>query len=86
MENFTQLLEIVLPEWTLKHFNLVKSGMEEYSWKKLITVILEEKNILPDIPIEHRWKRIKSKGFKNLLVDDFPIRGKKVVIKVKRRV
>ena len=86
MDNFTELLEMVLPEWTLKYFNLVGADIAENDGKKLITVMLEEKNELPEIPIEHRWKKIQSKGFKNLLVDDFPIRWKKVVIKLKRRV
>ena len=82
MDNFTELLEMVLPEWTLKYFNLTGSSIKENDWIKLITVILEEKNELPEIPIEHRWKKVviklkrrvwKIEWASELLKKDIPI-------------
>lgn len=86
MEKYLEFLEMVLPEGTLKYFNLVNSNIEKSDFWKTITIILEEKNVLPELSEEYRWRNIVSKWFKDFLVDDFPIRGKKVVIKIRRRV
>ena len=75
-----ELLSFFLPEGTLEWFDVV-GGTKT---KTQITVILEEKNI-PPITEEIKGKKIKSKGFKNISVNDFPIRGRKVTLIFRRR-
>ena len=77
----TNLLTLFLPDGTLKWFDIrdVEKSPEK------IRIILEEKNIVPAIPAKYRNRKIVSKGFKELLVDDFPIRGRKVELLFLRR-
>lgn len=77
----TDPLEFFLPEGTLEWFDI--RNIEKSSEK--IRIILEEKNVVPEIPKEHRGKRVISKGFSELLIDDFPIRGKKTELLFLRR-
>ena len=70
MEKF---LEIFLPEGILEWFEIKKIEKDE----RVVRIIFEEKNLVPPIPSEHVGKRITSKGFSKLVVDDFGIRGKK---------
>jgi hypothetical protein len=86
MDNFKELAEVLLPEGILKHFYFVKVEKEIENEKEIITIHLEEKEDLPEIPLEHKGKRISSKGFKKVSVEDFPVRGRKVRLKIKRRV
>ncbi len=82
MNNFKELVEVFLPEGMLDYFYFVKVEKKD----GVITIDLEEKEDLPEIPIENKGKRITSKGFKSILVEDFPVRGKKVQLRIKRRV
>lgn len=77
----TDLLEVFLPEGILEWFDVkeIEKGEEE------IRITFEEKNIVPEIPEEHRGKNLISKGFKRIIVDDFPIRGKKTRLIFLRR-
>jgi len=77
----TNPLEFFLPEGTLEWFDI--KNIEKTSEK--MRIILEEKNIVPKIPEEHRGKRVISKGFSELLIDDFPIRGRKTELLFLRR-
>lgn len=75
------LLSLFLPEGILEWFiikNIEQNG-------ETVRITFEEKNLVPEIPEEHRGKKIISKGFKELLVDDFPIRGKKTELMFLRR-
>ena len=82
MENYKEMLSIFLPEGILEYFECTSVRVVE----KVITVRLEEKPWVPEIPKEHRGKKIISKGFKDFSVDDFPVRGKKVQLLLRRRV
>ncbi len=82
MENSEEILSIFLPEKTLDYFDCVNARIIE----NVIRVRLIEKEWIPEIPENHRGKNIRSKGFKDFLVDDFPVRGKKVQLLLKRRV
>jgi hypothetical protein len=73
-------LELILPEDTLNWFNIIKSQKSEAT----INIILEEKNN-PPITEDLKDKKITSKGFKNITITDFPIRGRKVLLTFKRR-
>jgi len=89
MNNFQELAELVLPEGILEYFEY--AGYERKSKEELkpygeITIILEERNVVPRLPEEYRGKKVRQKGFKEIRVDDFPLRGKKVKLLVRRRV
>ena len=78
----TDFLEFFLPNGALDWFEI--KNIEKNSEK--IRIILEEKNIVPEIPEEYRGKRITSKGLSELLIDDFPIRGRKTELLFLRRI
>lgn len=75
-------LESFLPEGVLNWFDIKSLEKNE----KKTRIVFEEKNLVPEIPAEHRGKRLVSKGFKELTVDDFPIRGRKTELIFLRRI
>ena len=77
-----ELLAAFLPEHTLDYFRVAKFKKDD----REIAIVLEEKNEPPPLPPELRGKRIQSKGFWKITVDDFPIRGRKVKLLFRRRV
>lgn len=76
----SSVLEVFLPEKTLEWFDVIKAERNGED----ICIILEEKNI-PPVPPEHLGKSIVSKGFYDITITDFPIRGKRVMLTFKRR-
>ncbi len=76
-----EFLTAFLPKGMLDYFDLKK--IEKGS--TCIRLIFEEKNTVPEIPEEHRGKKVTSKGFKPIIVDDFPIRGQKAELLLYRR-
>ena len=79
-EKEREVLAFFLPEDTLEWFALIEATKTD----KKIRIILEEKNI-PPITERERGKRIISKGLKDILVDDYPIRGRKTELIFRRR-
>ncbi len=78
-------LSIFLPEDLLKHFDLLDiEELGDVSTKKLFYQIeLKEKNTLPE---GYNIDEYESKGFyPPKTIQDFPIRGKAVYLKIKRR-
>jgi hypothetical protein len=75
-----ELLEAFLPDNTLKWFDAVKFNVTEYQ----INIVFEEKNITP-LPSWYNGEQIISKGFKDITISDFPIRGKKCLLTFRRR-
>ena len=70
---------LLLPEGTLDYFDLVdvKESVNE------VVIYLEEKNIVPE---KYTDQNIESKGFYDpVIVQDFPLRGKKVFLNIRRR-
>jgi len=82
MENLRELAELILPKGILEYFEYI--GYERVD--KEITISLVEKNIVPQLPSQYRDRRIRQKGFKQISINDFPIRGKKVRLLLRRRV
>lgn len=74
------VLECFLPEDSLKWFNLVKADKT----KKEIIVLLEEKND-PPLPQDYNGEKVISKGFHDITINDFPIRGRKTMLIYRRR-
>lgn len=69
------LASLLLPDGLLNYFDILKVD----STKSQIKIYLEEKNNLNNPQYE-------SKGFyPNVLVNDFPVRGKAVVLDLRRR-
>lgn len=76
---YIDLLKAFLPSGVLDFFDV--TGLETKGEE--LTIDLEEKNVLP-----HAYKDLSfhSKGFLPVVsIEDFPIRGKKVLLRVKRR-
>ena len=70
---------LLLPEGTLDYF--IISDVKESSTE--IVIYLEEKN---EVPGEYSSMQVESKGFyEPVVVQDFPIRGKKVFLNIRRR-
>lgn len=77
--NYRQLAEVLLPAGILDYFELI-SVLKE---KNGINIFLEEKNMTPE---EYKKELLHSKGFlPEIQVQDFPIRGHKVALCIKRR-
>lgn len=73
------LIELILPEFIIEHYLLtnVEKTLERYH------VYLEEKNYPDEDP---RKADLLSKGyFPTITLQDFPIRGHKVFLHIKRR-
>ncbi len=89
MNNYEELVGLLLPEGILEYFEYAgyeRKSREEVKPYGEITIILEEKNTVPKLPEEYRNKKIRQKGFKEIRIDDFPLRGKKVKLLLRRRV
>lgn len=74
--NLQQFVEFVLPKNTLNWFNIIESA----KINNKICITLEEKNIPP---VSN--KKVSSKGFTDITITDFPIRGKQAILKFRRR-
>jgi len=79
---YKELLSCYLPENTLEYFEVKKFKKDDSH----LIIELEERNILPIIPKEHRGKRVISKGFRKISINDFTARGRKVILIFFRRV
>lgn len=83
MDKIQELAELLLPEGILEYFEYSgyerKSKVESKPYGE-ITITLVEKNTLPKLPEEYRDRKIRQKGFKEIRVDDFPIREKNKII------
>lgn len=78
-EGYLALVELLLPEFILQHFELKGVRKDE----GILHLDLEEVNALPE---ELSTEKLLSKGFFPVItVQDFPIRGYKVFMHIKRR-
>lgn len=75
-----QILEFFLPRGCLEWFDVTDAK----NTGKGIIITLEEKNIPPLYP-EIKGRKILSKGFTDIYVDDFPVRGRKASLLFRRR-
>ena len=70
---------LLLPEGTLDYFDLV--DVQESSIE--VVIYLEEKNVVPE---QYSSLETESKGFYDpVVVHDFPLRGKKLFLNIRRR-
>ncbi len=79
LNNYLDLIKLVLPQFLVDHFDLVNSKKEE----EVLHLYFEERNTPPK---EYTSRVLISKGFhKEITVQDFPLRGSTVYLHVKRR-
>jgi len=77
--SYETLVCLILPEGILEYFELINVSQTETG----LNIYLEEKNI---VPADYENKRLESKGFlPETRIQDFPIRGHKVTLCIKRR-
>ena len=73
-------MALFFPEGIMEWFNVVEGVTTDTG----IRIVLEEKNLPPLTP-EHEGKRVNSKGFYDITITDFPIRGKRASLIFRRR-
>ena len=73
-------LGIFFPKDTLIWFDITESAIEEND----VRITLQEKN-LPPIPENYSNQRIEAKGFTDITITDFPIRGRRTLLTFRRR-
>lgn len=75
------LLKLLLPELIIDHFDIIKTQKDIRS--ETLRIYLEEKL---DVPEEFSGLKLNSRGFYDeVTVQDFPIRGFKVFLHIRRR-
>lgn len=76
---FTALLKYILPSFILDNFNMIAV----HEIEDVLHISLEELN---EVPEEYQGQKLLSKGFfKDVHVQDFPLRGHRVMLNIKRR-
>jgi hypothetical protein len=79
LENHIELLKLFLPDILVDYFELTKSNQDGEN----LHLYFEELN---KPPVEHSSRILISKGFHDeITVQDFPLRGKRVFLHIKRR-
>jgi hypothetical protein len=78
-DNYETLLSLILPDGIFDYFDIT----EVSSKPEGMSIHLEEKNVAPH---GYSSEQLQSKGFHEpIKVEDFPIRGKKAWLFIKRR-
>ena len=72
------IIQLLFPENIFEWFEMVSGKKDD----KTIYIVFEEKNIPP---IFDKSKKIISKGFTDITINDFPIRGRKSLLTFRRR-
>ena len=75
------LLWDMLPDGLEEYFDLENYEKTEMNFR----ITLMEKNIVPKLPEEYRNKKIENTVIKPIIVDYFPIKGRKGELILKRR-
>lgn len=79
MDAYIDLLKVLLPELLITHFDVTDHQTEG----EVLHLHFEEK---PEVPKEFSSSSIIAHGFhKETIIQDFPVRGKKVFLHIKRR-
>ncbi|MFG6688021.1 transposase family protein [Mariniflexile sp. HNIBRBA6329] len=79
MDNYLDLLKLILPEFLINHFDLVKNTKNG----EVMHLYFEERKAVPK---EETSRTLIAHGFhKEVTIQDFPLRGNTVYLHVKRR-
>jgi hypothetical protein len=80
-QSLNSLLYLVIPDSICKYFELTKVVKDDKS--EVMDLYLQE---IKEIPVEYCSAKLLSKGFfEEVTIQDFPIRGYRVFLHVKRR-
>ena len=74
------VVELIFPEKVFEWFEVVDGAKDE----KTVRIVFEEKNI-PPTSEEQKHKTVLSKGFTDITITDFPIRGRTTFLTFRRR-
>lgn len=80
MQPLLSIIEFVLPKGTLEWFDVTDSSMTSDEFR----ITLVEKNCPPLTP-QMEGITVKSKGFTDITITDFPIRGRRTSLTFRRR-
>lgn len=72
------ILRLIFPEDIFEWFDVVSGEKDD----KIVSIVFEEKNIPP---VPDTAKKTISKGFTDITISDFPIRGRKSLLTFRRR-
>ena len=75
-----QTLGIFFPKGTFEWFDITKSNVDDNN----IRITLQEKNI-PPVATEDHGRKVEAKGFNDITITDFPIRGKRALLTFRPR-
>jgi hypothetical protein len=75
-----QALSFFLPDNTFTFFDIVSSQKTDTD----LHITLEEKNS-PPLEARHQGMTVESKGFQDITIIDFPVRGRKTSLTFRRR-
>ena len=82
-EPTTDFLKLVLPEGLFEYFELSSYRQEKEAKGDTLHLYMQE---IPSTPAEYSSDKLTSKGFfDEVTIQDFPIRGQKVFLHIKRR-
>ena len=74
------ILQLIFPEKVFEWFDVVRGEKDG----KEVRIVFEEKNI-PPLDERHKNKTVLSKGFTDITITDFPIRGRTTFLTFRRR-
>lgn len=74
------ILRLIFPEKVFEWFEAVNGQKDD----KEVRIVFEEKNI-PPISEQQKHKTVLSKGFTDITITDFPIRGRQTFLTFRRR-
>lgn len=75
-----QALGIFFPKGTFEWFEITEHRVDEDN----VYITLQEKNIPPTAEAD-RGKKVETKGFNDITITDFPIRGRRSLLTFRRR-
>jgi hypothetical protein len=79
LDNYLELLKLILPEFLINHFDLVENTKNG----EVMDLYFEERNVTPK---EESVCKLIAHGFhKEVTIQDFTLRGNTVYLHVKRR-
>ncbi len=82
-DSYIPFLKLILPEGIFEYFELTSYNQEKEVKGETLHLYFQEIN---SIPVEYISDKLVSKGFfDEVTIQDFPIRGQKVFLHIKRR-
>jgi|SRR3989338_1428576 len=74
------ILRFIFPEKVFEWFDVTSGERDDNE----VRIVFEEKNV-PPVTEQQKHKKILSKGFTDITITDFPIRGRRALLTFRRR-